>query len=106
MINKTLKNIMTDKGAKIKDIAQPAGFSSPQVLSVKLYRNDFTAAQLTELCAVLDCDLLIRDKSSGKEYRLDNDNPRKAKPRQRKQTEPTQPDKDIDDILGPDFWEL
>ncbi|MEG0729652.1 MAG: hypothetical protein RR420_08520 [Anaerovoracaceae bacterium] len=55
---KIIKHIMLEKGIKVKDVANHFG-TLPQLLSNKLYKDNFTFAEFIEIVTFMDCRIEV-----------------------------------------------
>lgn len=62
-----IKHIMKIRGMTQGDLTKKLGVSSQSGISAKLNR-DLRVSTLDEFIQVLDCELVIRDKSTGAEW--------------------------------------
>lgn len=70
-IQKMIKILMIEKDVKIAELAEAIKMS-PRSLSTKLSRseNNMTLSGVDLLLDALDCDLVIRDRATGKIYHI------------------------------------
>lgn len=69
-VNDTIKNLMTGKNMTQGEITKRLGMKSQSGVSQALNR-DMKVSMLIRFLNTLDCDLVIRDKDSGKEYMIE-----------------------------------
>ncbi len=71
--SRKLKMIMADKGMKINQLSEMVG-KSPQTLYNTFYndektkRSGMTFEKVAELADALGCDIVFKDRETGKEY--------------------------------------
>lgn len=70
---KRIRQIIKDKKMKFKDFAgmyNPGSKSEnkAQVVSNMITRDNMTFATVEEMAEVLNCEIIFRDKETGKEY--------------------------------------
>lgn len=65
--SKKIKKVLIDKGLTQVDLASMAD-KGVQTLRSQLYRDNLTYASVEHLCNVLDCDIVFRDRTTGKIY--------------------------------------
>jgi hypothetical protein len=66
-VNDTIKTLMSGKNITQGEITKRLGMKSQSGVSQALNR-DMKVSMLIRFLNTLDCDLVIRDKESGKEY--------------------------------------
>lgn len=69
-VNDTIKNLMSGKNMTQGEITKWLGMKSQSGVSQALNR-DMKVSMLIRFLNTLDCDLIIRDKDSGKEYMVE-----------------------------------
>lgn len=69
-VNDTIKNLMSGKNMTQGEITKRLGMKSQSGVSQALNR-DMKVSMLIRFLNTLDCDLIIRDKDSGKEYMVE-----------------------------------
>lgn len=62
MVSEKIKMIMKCKGVSNKELAEHLGMS-PQALSNKFYRDNYSVNELVSILNYLECDLIISSKS-------------------------------------------
>lgn len=67
MISEKIKGLITIKGKMISDFIPVLDVSSRQAISNKLYRNSFTLQDAIKLADYLNCEIVIKDKTTNKE---------------------------------------
>lgn len=70
---KQIKTILKDKGIKLKDFAmmynpESKATAKVQVVSNMLTRDNMTFATVEEMANILGCEIVFRDKETGKIY--------------------------------------
>lgn len=65
--SKILKQIMIEKNISVKDLAELLSIK-PQSMSNKLYRDNFTFEEMLTITKLLNCDLKIVLRDTGKEF--------------------------------------
>lgn len=65
--SKTIKIAMINKGVSVGDLADRLAIRST-TLSTQLWRDAMGYDRVVEILDALDCDLVIRDKATGKIY--------------------------------------
>ena len=65
--SKKIKKILFDKEMTQIDLAQRAK-KDVQTLRNQLYRDNFTYASVEHLCNALNCEIVFRDKETGRIY--------------------------------------
>lgn len=71
--SKTIKKIMIDRGVNIKQLAEMSGKSQSTMYNTfyndeKSQRNGMSFENVVELANALGCEVIFRDKETGKEY--------------------------------------
>lgn len=67
--SKRIKQVMIEKDINVKNLSEKLDFvSSPQALSNKLYKDNFSFSDVEKIAAALGCDVKIVDRESGKEF--------------------------------------
>lgn len=67
--SKRIKQIMIEHDKNVKNVAECLDFlSSPQALSNKLYKDNFSFSDVEKIADVLGCDVKIIDRKTGKEF--------------------------------------
>lgn len=67
--SKRIKQVMIEKDINVKNLSEKLDFvSSPQALSNKLYKDNFSFADVEKIAAALGCDVKIVDRETGKEF--------------------------------------
>lgn len=67
--SKRIKQIMIEKDINVKELAEKLEFvSSAQALSNKLYKDNFSVAELEKITDVLGYDVKIIDRDTGKQF--------------------------------------
>lgn len=67
MISKKIKMAMMDKGITASELSGELQIAR-QSLYNSLHRGNFTSSNLEKIAAVLDCDLVLQDRKTGKIY--------------------------------------
>ncbi len=62
-----IKTAMLQKGIKLGELAKRTNYN-PQALSVKLNRDSMNFDGVQQLADALGCDVVLRDRASGKIY--------------------------------------
>lgn len=65
--SKIIKQIMQEKGITVKELAALLGVN-PQSMSNRLYRDGFSFKEVQRIADLLDCDVKIIMRDSGKEF--------------------------------------
>ena len=65
--SKIIKQLMQEKGIAVKDLANKLGINS-QSMSNKLYRDNFSFDEVVTIAGLLDCDVKIITRDTGKEF--------------------------------------
>jgi DNA-binding Xre family transcriptional regulator len=63
--SKTIKQIMIERGKGVKELAESLGIA-PQSMSNKLYRDSFSYEEVVKIADILNCDVKIITRDSGK----------------------------------------
>ncbi len=67
--SKRIKQIMIEHDINVKNLTEKLDFvSSPQALSNKLYKDNFSFSDVEQIANALDCDVKIVDRETGKEF--------------------------------------
>lgn len=67
--SKRIKQIMIERDTNVKTLTEEIDFvSSPQALSNKLYKDNFSFSEVEKIADILDCDVKIIDRQTGKEF--------------------------------------
>lgn len=67
--SKRIKQIMIERDTNVKTLAEKLDFvSSPQALSNKLYKDNFSFLDVEKIAAALNCDVKLVDRETGKEF--------------------------------------
>lgn len=64
-----IKTVMKSRGITQVDLSIKMGMASQSGISAKLNR-DFKMSSFAELTKVLDCEVILRDKTTGIEYQI------------------------------------
>jgi 23S rRNA C2498 (ribose-2'-O)-methylase RlmM len=64
---KHIKTAMIDKGLKAGEVAERLG-DNPQVFYNKMSRDSFKYAEAERIADALGCDIVLRDRETGKIY--------------------------------------
>lgn len=64
---KIIKQIMTEKDLSVKQLAEMLGINA-QSMSNKLYRDNFTFEEMGKIADMLNCDIKIIMRDTGKEF--------------------------------------
>lgn len=78
-----IKDIIKTKNITQIELAEKIHVTK-QNLSNKMNRDNFSTLELVEIADVLDMQLLLKDKSDGKEYVIDYPEEEKGKPKRTK----------------------
>ena len=65
---KIIKQLLIERGLSAKDLADKLKIL-PQSMSNKLYRDNFSFAEVVEIAHFLNCDVKIITRDSGKEFK-------------------------------------
>lgn len=63
--SKVIKQIMIERGKGVKELAESLGIA-PQSMSNKLYRDSFSYEEVVKIADILNCDVKIITRDSGK----------------------------------------
>jgi DNA-binding Xre family transcriptional regulator len=67
--SKRIKQIMIERDINVKELAENLDFvGSSQALSNKLYKDNFSFADIEKIATALNCDIKIVDRKTGKEF--------------------------------------
>lgn len=67
--SKRIKQIMIEKDTNVKELSSKTEIvSSPQALSNKLYKDNFSFSDVEKLAETLGCAVKIVDLETGKEF--------------------------------------
>ena len=66
-VSKAIKQLMQERNMKVKDLAEAMGFSA-QNMSNKLYRDSFSYNEVVKIADILNCDIKIITRDTGKEF--------------------------------------
>lgn len=75
-----IKDIIKDKNITQVELAEKIHVTK-QNLSNKMNRDNFSTLELVEIADALDMQLLLKNKSDGKEYAIDYPEEEKGKPK-------------------------
>lgn len=64
---KQIKQVMIEKNIKVSELAEKIGMKS-QPLSNKLFRDTMSFSDVVEIADVLDCDVKLIDRKTGKVF--------------------------------------
>lgn len=64
---KIIKQIMTEKDLSVKQLAEMLGINA-QSMSNKLYRDNFTFEEMDRIADMLNCDIKVIMRDTGKEF--------------------------------------
>lgn len=64
---KIIKQIMTEKDLSVKQLAEMLGINA-QSMSNKLYRDNFTFEEMGKIADMLNCDIKVIMRDTGKEF--------------------------------------
>lgn len=64
---KIIKQIMTEKNITVKQLAEMLGINA-QSMSNKLYRDNFTFEEMGRIADMLNCDIKVIMRDTGKEF--------------------------------------
>lgn len=79
-VTKVIKNILGDKKISQVELAEKVNVTK-QNLSNKMNRDNFSTIELVEIADALNMNLLLKDKTDGKEYIIDYLANEKGKPK-------------------------
>lgn len=79
-VTKVIKNILGDKNISQVELAEKVKVTK-QNLSNKMNRDNFSTIELVEIADALNMNLLLKDKTDGKEYIIDYLANEKGKPK-------------------------
>ncbi len=79
-VTKVIKNILGDKHISQVELAEKVNVTK-QNLSNKMNRDNFSTIELVEIADALNMNLLLKDKTDGKEYIIDYLANEKGKPK-------------------------
>ena len=65
--SKVIKQIMQEKKISVKDLAAELGINA-QSMSNKLYRDKFSYDEVVNIANILNCDVKIIMRDTGKEF--------------------------------------
>lgn len=65
--SKAIKQLMQEKNISVKDLAAKLGINA-QSMSNKLYRDSFSYSEVATIADILDCDVKIIMRDTGKEF--------------------------------------
>lgn len=67
--SKKIKQVMIEKDINVKNLSEVLDIvSSPQALSNKLYKDNFSFSDVEKIADALGCDVKIVDRETGKEF--------------------------------------
>ena len=67
--SKKIKQVMIEKDINVKTLSEVLDIvSSPQALSNKLYKDNFSFSDVEKIADALGCDVKIVDRETGKEF--------------------------------------
>lgn len=66
-VSKAIKQLMQERNMKVKDLAEAMGLSA-QNMSNKLYRDSFSYNEVVKIADILNCDIKIITRDTGKEF--------------------------------------
>ena len=64
---KAIKQIMLERGISVKTLADMLGIQA-QSMSTKLYRDSFSYNEVAKIADILNCDVKIITRDTGKEF--------------------------------------
>lgn len=67
---KIIKQLLASKGMTIKQLADNLGYSSAQVLSNKLYRDNLSLNEFVKIIQYLECEARIITADGNSEYKI------------------------------------
>lgn len=79
-VTKVIKNILGDKNISQVELAEKVNVTK-QNLNNKMNRDNFSTIELVEIADALNMNLILKDKSDGKEYLIDYLADEKGKPK-------------------------
>jgi transcriptional regulator with XRE-family HTH domain len=65
---KIVRQILIERGMKVQELSEKMGLSSPQILSTKLYRESFSYEDVVKIADILNCDVKVIARDTGKEF--------------------------------------
>jgi len=65
--NTIIRHILLERGLSVKDLAEKLGIET-QSMNNKLYRNTFSYAEFEKIANILDCDVKVVTRDTGKEF--------------------------------------
>lgn len=67
--SKRIKQLMIEKDVNVKSLSEKLEIvNSPQALSNKLYKDNFSFSDVEKIASVLGCDVKLVDRETGKEF--------------------------------------
>lgn len=66
-VSKAIKQLMQERNMKVKELADAMGLSA-QNMSNKLYRDNFSYNEVAKIADILNCDVKIITRDTGKEF--------------------------------------
>lgn len=66
-VSKAIKQLMQERDMKVKELAEAMGLSA-QNMSNKLYRDCFSYNEVVKIADILNCDIKIITRDTGKEF--------------------------------------
>ncbi len=66
-VSKAIKQLMQERNMKVKELADAMGLSA-QNMSNKLYRDSFSYNEVAKIADILNCDVKIITRDTGKEF--------------------------------------
>jgi transcriptional regulator with XRE-family HTH domain len=64
---KIIKHLLIEQNMTVKDLAAKLGIA-PQSMSTKLYRDTFSYEEVVKIADILNCDVKIITRDTGKEF--------------------------------------
>ncbi|MCD8383398.1 MAG: helix-turn-helix domain-containing protein [Clostridiales bacterium] len=68
--NEVIRGVMKDKKMKYSALANTLGIKQ-NVLSERLSQDNISIKKLLEMLTPLDCEIIVRDKTTGDEWTVD-----------------------------------
>ena len=65
--NTIIRHILLERGLSVKELAEKLGIET-QSMNNKLYRNTFSYAEFEKIADILDCDVRVVTRDTGKEF--------------------------------------
>ena len=65
--SKIIKQLLTERKMSVNQLAKELNIK-PQSMSNKLYRDNFTFEEMALICSILNCDIKVITRETGKEF--------------------------------------